>query len=198
MSDRITPQPPSSLPADQKAAYDHASSVASSIFGPNGKPFLYQDPSTSAFLGPFAPLLATPTLVEPYLALVVAMGKLNSLPRNVREVAILATGSQYQAGYELYAHARVAKEKTDLSEGQIEQVCKGVKPSGEEKLDEKCEVGFDVALELSHGRGKLSKENWERAMGAFGEEGTMALVHYVAAYAYTCILLNAVDASVPE
>jgi hypothetical protein len=57
---------------------------------------------------------------------------------------------------------------------------------------------YDLAKRLLTTPGPLPKSYWERSVEAFGKEGTVALVHYVGFYAYLCIALNAIDATVPE
>lgn len=191
---RFPPIHPDSLTPEQKARHEETSQMTESLFGdPSTSKFLYKD-STGAFIGPFAPLLYTPSLMEPWVKLNVALSKLSTLPAAASEVAILATGSVYQAKYELYAHELVA-EATYLSAGQIAQVSKGVKPEG---LDRECEVAFDVALKLARGGGPLDEELWTRAVEALGRDGVAALMHYVGMYAYVCIVLNAADVPIPE
>jgi 4-carboxymuconolactone decarboxylase len=194
MPDRYAPIPPSQLSSEQHKAYDEASKIATDMFGDK---FLYKTEDGS-FIGPFAPLLYTPTLIDPFFKLVIEIGKIPGLPAEARETAILTTGSHYKAGFELYAHMRVASSTTSLSSEQIKSISEGVKPTGDSALDEQCEVAFDVSIELAKGGGPLSDKNWKRALDSFGKEGAAALIQYVGVYAYTCILLNGVDASVPE
>lgn len=190
---RYPPIPPSSLSPEQHEAFDEASDICSNMFGDK---FLYKN-QDGAFIGPFAPLLYTPSIVHPFFKLVVELGKLPGLPAPAREVAILATGSSFKSKYELYAHERVAAS-TSLTKSQIHSVKNGKKPFRDDTLNEQCEVAFDVAIELSHKQGPMSDANWKRAEKAFGRDGTAALIQYVAVYAYTCVLLNGVDAPVPN
>lgn len=190
---RYPPLAPSQLSEAQHKAYDEQSEIAQSTFGDK---FIYKN-QDGAFVGPFGPLLYTPTLVDPFLKLVVELGKVPGLPAEARETAILATGSTFKAGYELYAHGKVA-ESTKLSEKQIALIKDGKKPEGSEKLDEACEIAFDVAIELSRKQGPLSDALFKRAYDTLGQQGAAALIHYVALYAYTCVFLNGVAAPVPE
>lgn len=181
------------MSSEQHEAFDEASDICSNMFGDK---FLYKN-QDGAFIGPFAPLLYTPSIVDPFFKLVVELGKLPGLPAPSREVAILATGSSFESKYELYAHERVAAS-TSLTKPQIDSVKSGKKPLGDHALDKQGEIAFDVAIELSHKRGPMTIANWERAEKAFGKEGAAALIQYVAVYAYTCVLLNGVDAPVPK
>src|SRR3984893_12507902 len=68
--------------------------------GPSGAP-----------LGPWNPWLHEPKFGKPIWELTKALAVSPSLPGPVREVAILVTGAQYRAGYELYAHVIVAEKR---------------------------------------------------------------------------------------
>ncbi|KAJ9651656.1 hypothetical protein H2198_009069 [Neophaeococcomyces mojaviensis] len=190
---RFPPLLPSQLSPEQHAAYDEQAKIAQSLFGDK---FIYKN-DDSAFIGPFGPLLYTPTLVGPFMELIVELPKISGLPPAARETAILATGSAFKAGYELYAHGNVATS-TSLSDRQIELIKKGEKPEGTDKLDNACDIAFDVAMKLSKEQGPLSDVMWKKASDAFGMEGAAALIHFVGFYAYTSIFLNGVAAPVPE
>ena len=190
---RYPPIAPSALSHQQHEAFDEISDFCSTAFGDK---FLYRN-EDGAFIGPFAPLLYTPTMVRPFLQLVAELGKLPGLPAPAREIAILATGSSFKSKYELYAHERLAVA-TSLTKSQVESVKNGKRPVGNDSLDEQGEVAYDVAIELSHKQGPMTDTNWKRAEKAFGKHGAAALIQYVGVYAYTCVLLNGVDAPVPE
>lgn len=85
-------------------------------------------------------------------------------------------------------------ETTSLTKDQIIQIEKGEKPSD---IDQQGSVAFDAAMELVRKPGPLGKEMWEKLMAEFGQEGALALVHYVGVYAYTCVLLNGCDVPLP-
>lgn len=151
-----------------------------------------------ALVGPFAPMLHAPTIMHPALELLRAIGKLPGFLPEAREVAILATGSVYQCKYELYSHERIAVADTHLTVPQVEAVKRGHKPSGNDALNDQCEVAFDVALELAQKMGPMSDANWKRTVAAFGQEGAAALTQYCAIYAWACVVLNAADVPIPE
>jgi 4-carboxymuconolactone decarboxylase len=50
-----------------------------------------------------------------------------SLPRPVREVAILVTGAKFRAAYEIYAHVLIA-ERRGLSDDKIATIVAGQRP----------------------------------------------------------------------
>lgn len=196
MAERLPPVQRDSLSASDQKAYDSLANGAAGMFGdPEKSPFTYQRSSDGALVGPFPFFLASPEAGEHYMYLFGKLGKIPGFPADAKEVAILTAGAKYQAAYELYAHTNVARKTVGMEKDVVEAIAKGDKPEG---LNEGCSVAFDVTNYLVSKPGPLPKELWERSISAFGKEGTVALVHYVGAYAYTCIVLNAMDAPVPE
>ena len=124
-----------------------------------------------------------------------AIASVPGLPSDAREVVILTVGARYQAAYELYSHVNVAQKKAGMSKEIVEAIARGEKPEG---LNERCSAAFDAAEYLVGKPGPLPGEIWDRCVRELGKEGTIGLVHYAGAYAYTCIILNAIDAPVPE
>ena len=198
MAERLPPQTRDSLSGPEQDGFDSITSLASTLFGdPKSSPFVYARPSDGALVGPMPFFLASPQAGEHVMGLFGKLGQIPGLPAEAKEVAILTVGAHHQAAYELYAHTRVATKKAGMDEVVVEAIARGEKPSPNE-LSEAGSVAFDVARYLVSKPGPLPKELWDRAIEAFGNEGTVALVHYVGAYAYTCVILNAMDAPVPE
>lgn len=188
---RLPPVPRENLPPNQQQAHDSLHDIASQAFG---SAFTWQR-KDGALVGPFPAFVAAP---EAGVAMLQYLGKLSAipgLPAAAKETAILSTGAHFRAAYELYAHSHVAEQTTELSREQIDKICRGEKPAG---LDKVCDVAYDVAKYLSGTPGPLPQALWDRAVKGLGREGTVALVHYVGMYAYTCIILNAMDAPLPE
>lgn len=188
---RIPPATRDTLLPDQAMVYDELHQTAGDSFGDN---FTWQR-RDGALVGPFPAFLAAP---EAGIGLLQHIGKvalIPGLPANARETAILSTGAHFKATYELYAHGRLAVKTTDLTQEQVDQICDSKKPEG---LDEACSIAYDVAKYLSNTRGPLGQDLWDLSVKTLGRDGTLALVHYVGVYAYTCIILNAMDAPVPE
>lgn len=196
MSDRLQPIIRSNLPASEQSTYDDFAKHVSGMFGsPDTSPFIFSRPSDGALVGPFPFLFMAPEAGLNYMNSVGQLSKIPGLPLDAREVAILTVGARYKAAYELYAHVNVAEKKVGMSKDVIEKIAKGEKPDG---LNEACSIAFDVTTYLARTPGPLSKDLWRRSMDVLGKEGTCALVHYVGAYAYTCIMLNAMDADIPK
>lgn len=188
---RLPPATREELPPDQQQAYDDLTETANKAFGDT---FTYKR-KDNAFAGPFPFFLAAPEAGTEFLKYFTKIAQIPGLPADAKEVAILATGSHFQAKYELYAHYNVATKKAGLSQDVAKAICEGRKPEG---LSEQCGVAYDAAKYLSAKPGPMPQEIWDRCEKALGRQGTVALVHYVGAYAYTCIILNAADVPVPD
>ena len=196
MADRLPPVKRSDLPEPEQQAFDSLASLAGNLFGPPAQsPFIYKRQSDDAFVGPFPLFLAAPEAGEHTMALYGKLGGIPGLPADAKETAILTVGAHYKAAYELYAHVNVATKKVGMDKVEVEAIASGTKPVG---LNEECSVAYDVAEYLASTPGPLPKALWDRSMEAFGKTGTVALLHYVGAYAYTCIVLNGMDCPVPD
>ena len=188
---RLPPSTREKLSPAQQSGHDELSELAEAAFGDK---FIWKR-EDGAMVGPFPALIAAPEAGVDMIKLVGKLAAIPGLPADAKETAILSTGAHYKASYELYAHGLMAAKTTELSENQVEQICGGKKP---EDLNEACSTAYDIAKHLSSVPGPLPQDLWNRSMKALGKDGTLALVHYVGMYAYTCIILNAVDAPVPE
>lgn len=71
----------------------------------------------------------------------------------------------------------------------------GEKPDG---LDAAASVSFDTTLALLTEPGPLCKETWSKLVEVLGKQGALAVVQYVAWYAYNSMLMNACDVQLPE
>jgi len=188
---RLPPAGPGSLPGDQQQSYEDLSQIAEKAFGDK---FTWRRKDGS-LVGPFPFFLAAPEAGKGFLEYLGKLAAIPGLPTEAKEVAIMSTGAHYQAPYELYAHGNIAAKTTKLSSDQVQQICDGKKPEG---LNDACIAAYDVAKYLSSTPGPLPTHLWDKSVQALGKDGTVALVHYVGMYAYTCIILNAMDAPVPE
>lgn len=192
--DRVPAVPPSKLSGAQKEAHEHVGQALKKSFGPTPNDLFKIEDSSGAFIGPVATLVQYPALAKPYMDVASATASLAEISPEVRETVILAVGGVYKAAYELYAHENVAAKKTSLTSEQIQDLKAGKKPDG---LDEKSAVAWDIANALTAKKGPLDQEIWDRGVAVLGQDGVMAAVNYAGLYAYTCILLNAVNAGVP-
>ncbi|KAL8731532.1 MAG: hypothetical protein Q9166_003378 [cf. Caloplaca sp. 2 TL-2023] len=177
---RFPPIPPSRQTPEQKHAQDEVESLGS-VFG---NPLASKD-NNGTMLGPF--------LCRPFVSLASVNPTLTHLTPRVRELAILATASSYDAPFVLYAHTRIA-HSVGLSSDQVSQAREGNTPAG---LDTVEQAAWEFSKRLAGTRGPLDTSTWENARNSLGIEGVANLTHVVGAYAYMCLFQNAADTALP-
>ena len=114
---------PETLKGEQRALYDDMKKGIETSF----KGFKAIDES-GALIGPWNPWLTFPQFGGPVWNYTKALASDPKLPKSVREVAILVTGTHFHSGYELYAHILVG-EARGLSDEVIATIVSGEKPS---------------------------------------------------------------------
>ncbi len=144
-------------------------------------------------IGPWNPWLSYPNIGGPIWELVKAMSANPTLPKPVREVAILVTGAKFRSGYELYAHVLMA-ELRGLDDDTIGTIVAGQRPAN---LSEDEGAAYDVASALVAG-GVLPELTYKRAVQRFGAAGTAELIYLVGLYCLVSVTLNGFDVPVPE
>lgn len=144
-------------------------------------------------IGPWNPWLRFPKFGGPVWALVKALSASRTLPRPVREVAILVAGAKFRSAYELYAYVLVA-ELRGLPDAKIATIVAGQRPND---LTREEAVAYDVASALVAG-GVLPELTYRQAVDLFGEEGTAEFINLVGLYCMVSVTLNGFDVPVPE
>jgi alkylhydroperoxidase family enzyme len=119
--------------------------------------------------------------------------KTSSLPKPVREIAILATGAKFRSGYELYAHVLMAEMK-GLDESSIASVVAGQRP---ESLGEDECCAYEVVSSLLRG-GVLPELLYKKAIDRFGQDGAAELIYLIGLYCMISITLNGFDVPIPQ
>ena len=148
-----------------------------------------------ALMGPWNPWLHEPKFGKPIwdLTLALSVSPSPSLPRTVREVAILVTGAVFHSSYELYAHV-IAAERRGLSDDKLATIVSGQRPPD---LTHEEGVAYDVASALLH-HGTLPELSYRAAVGAFGQHGAAELIYLVGLYCLVSVTLNGFNVPVPE
>ncbi len=146
-------------------------------------------------IGPWNPWLKFPHIGKPMWALVQALSdpRTSSLPKSVREIAILATGAQFRSGYEVYAHVLRA-EMCGLDVKAIASVVAGERP--ESLIEDEC-CAYELVSSVLRG-GILPELLYQNTVERFGEEGAAELIYLVGLYCMISITLNAFDVPIPE
>jgi 4-carboxymuconolactone decarboxylase len=145
-----------------------------------------------ALIGPWNPWLRFPKFGGPVWELVKALSTSPTLPRAIREIAILVTGAKFRAAYEIYAHVLVA-ELRGLPDDKIATIVAGQRPSD---LTRQEAIAYDVASALVSG-GVLPELTYRQVIATFGEEGTAEFINLVGLYCMVSVTLNGFDVSVP-
>ncbi|PGH16656.1 hypothetical protein AJ80_05158 [Polytolypa hystricis UAMH7299] len=187
---RFPPIPPNELTPEQKEGHDEMDALAQQTFGST---FTLKN-EEGALLGPFAPLLYTPTLVKPWLHLSHQVLTLPILSPRERELAVFAVLARTQANYAVYAHTKLC-EKIGFSAAQISAAKAGEVPEG---VSEREREAYVFAKELAGLKGgPLAAEVFGKARDVLGREGAAAVMHTVGSFLYASVLLNAADVEAP-
>lgn len=185
---RLKLLPPSALSPDQRPLYDDMRQGIETNFkgftaiGEGGE-----------LIGPWNPWLHFPKFGKPVWELVKALSTSPSLPRPVREVAILVTGAKFKSAYEIYAHVLVA-ELRGIADEKIATIVAGQRPGD---LTREEAVAYDMASALVSG-GVLPQLTYQQAVTLFGEGGAAELISLVGLYCMVSVTLNGYDVPVPE
>lgn len=179
--------PPAALTAEQKPIADDMRAGITGHF----KGFQAMEPD-GTLIGPWNPWIHFPKIGGPIWELTKAMSFSPSLPRPVREVAILVTGAHFHSAYELYAHV-IAAEARGLPDDTLATIVAGQRPAD---LGRPEAIAYDVASALVGG-GVLPELSWRQARAEFGEEGAAELIYLVGLYSLVSITLNGFDVPVP-
>ena len=146
-----------------------------------------------ALMGPWNPWLHEPKFGKPIWELTKALSASPSLPKSVREVAILVTGAKFRSAYEIYAHVMIA-ERRGLSDDKLATIVAGQRPPD---LARDEAIAYDVASALVD-RGVLPELTYRLAVQAFGQHGAAELIYLVGLYCLVSVTLNGFDVPVPE
>ncbi len=149
--------------------------------------------NSGALVGPWNPWLQYPQFGGPVWELVKSLSTSPTLPKPVREVAILVTGAKFHSAYELYAHVLVA-ELRGLPDAKIATIVAGQRPSD---LTLQEAVAYDAASALVAG-GVLPELTYRQAIAEFGEVGAAEFIYLVGLYCMVSVTLNGFDVPVPE
>ncbi len=180
--------PPAQLSDEQRPLYEDMKKGIETNF--KGFKAIGDD---GALIGPWNPWLKFAKFGGPVWELVKALSSSPSLPKPVREVAILVTGAKFHSGYEIYAHVLVAGLH-GLPDEKVATIVAGQRPVD---LSREESVAYDVASALVGG-GVLPELCYKQAVAAFGEQGAAELIYLVGLYCMVSVTLNGFDVPVPE
>ncbi len=185
---RLSLLPAGELTEDQRRLYDRLVAVRIRNARDHGFTAQLED---GRLVGPFNGLLHVPDIGEGLLDWADAIAR-SSLSPQVRQVLILVTGVAWDSAYEVYAHTAGARH-AGISESTLAAIRSGRHPA-DATADQQLAAELAVAVTADH---KVSDDLWDRSVGTFGTEGTLAAVHLIGQYMVISALLNTVRVPVP-
>lgn len=141
-----------------------------------------------ALTGPFPPMLAFPQFGIPALSFVRSLDNHATLPKKVREVAILTVGAAFGARFELYAHEIMAKH-LGFSTTAVASLASGIRPAD---LNQEEAIAYEIASVLAKGR-IVPDAAYNLAKEILGQDGLAELIFLVGAYTLLATVLNGFD-----
>ena len=179
---------PNNLTAEQKPLYDDMRHGIETNF----KGFTAID-RDGQLIGPWNPWLRFSKFGGPVWELVKSLSSSPTLPRPIREIAILVTGAKFKSAYELYAHVLVA-ELRGIPDEKIATIIAGQRPND---LTREEVVAYDMASALVSG-GVLPPLTYQQGIELFSEAGVAEFIYLVGLYCMVSVTLNGFDVPVPE
>jgi len=181
---------PAEMPASQKRIYDRLN--AGMIQWAEGVPFRSKT-SGGRLIGPFNPMLQSPNTTSGFLDFIESDARSTTLDARLREVVILTVGAVWKSGYQIYAHAAVAR-KAGLPEQAIRDLAAGGCP---DQLTDQEKIAHRYALQLT-AEHRVDDALYRAAEQTFGSQGLMDLAYLLGWYYTVCALLNAFEVPVPD
>jgi 4-carboxymuconolactone decarboxylase len=185
---RIKPLAPDTLNAEVRYVHDE---IAKLIGHSQGQVNMIN--AEGALLGPFPPMLHYPQFGIPALTFLRSLDNHATLPKTVREVAILTVGGTLGARFELYAHEIMA-EAFGITPGIISTLASGGSPGG---LDEQEIVAHNIARTLVSGH-VVPASTYKLAVKLLGQDGVAELFFLIGGYCLIATVLNGFDIPAPD
>lgn len=164
------------MTAQQRAIYDDI------VSGPRGD-----------IRGPFLSWMHSPELADRAQKLGAFLRFKTRFSRRHSELAILITAAVWQAQFEWWAHARIARE-AGLEDAIIDALQAGARPRFTSAEDGAI---YDFVSELHHSH-RVGDDAFKRVRDLFGEPATVELVALVGYYVMVAMTLNVFKVPLPE
>ena len=142
--------------------------------------------------GPFNAFVTVPGAGRRMVSLGGTLRFGTSIERRLSEIAIITVGARWQAEFEWWAHAPMAREH-GVAGAVVDAIGRGEDPPFE--ADDERAV-YAVARELGQS-GRLDEETYDAAHRFLGDAGMVELVSLCGYYALVSFLLNAFDVPLP-
>jgi 4-carboxymuconolactone decarboxylase len=142
--------------------------------------------------GPFNAFVHAPDVGRPLTALGAVLRFGTSIERRLTEVAIITVGARWQAEFEWWAHARMAREH-GVPGAVVDAIGRGENPPF---VTEDERIVYSVASELAQ-TGQVSQDSYDAARDLLGDRGMVELVSLAGYYTLISYLLNAFAVPLP-
>lgn len=185
---RIQPLHPDNMSAEAKYVHDEITKLVTKSQGP-----VTMVNAEGALTGPFPPMLSFPEFGVPALSFIRTIDTHATLPKKLREVAILTVGSFFNARFELYAHEIMA-EHFGFSKADVGLLATGNRPAS---LNESETIAFEIASVVLRGS-VVPASTYAEAIRVLGKNGTAELIFLIGAYSLIAVVLNGFDVPSPE
>jgi 4-carboxymuconolactone decarboxylase len=185
---RLQPLPPEMLSPELRFVHDEIANLITKSQGP-----VVMMDARGALLGPFPPMLHFPQFGIPALTFLRSLDNHATLPKTVREVAILTVGGAFGSRFELYAHEIMAAA-FGLSFAIIASLAAGGRPEG---LNEQEAIAHDVAAALVKGH-VVPVSTYNQAVKLLGKDGAGELIFLISGYCLIATVLNGFDMPAPD
>ena len=143
-------------------------------------------------VGPFNAFVRAPRVGRHLSALGGQLRFRTSLGRRLSELAIITVGARWQAEFEWWAHAALAREH-GVPDAVVDAIGRGEEPPITAE-DER--AVYTAARELVTS-GRLNQQAYDTAHELLGDEGMVELVSLCGYYTLISYLLNAFDVELP-
>lgn len=180
---RVNPIKPETMNDEVRYVHDEVFKLITHSQGP-----VVMTNNEGALTGPFPPMLAFSQFGIPALSFVRSLDNYATLPKKVREVAILTVGAAFGARFELYAHEIMAKH-FGFSATAVASLASGIRPAD---LNEKEAIAYEIASILAKGR-IVPDSAYNLAKEILGQDGLAELIFLVGAYTLLATVLNGFD-----
>ncbi|WEK37840.1 MAG: hypothetical protein P0Y53_10030 [Candidatus Pseudobacter hemicellulosilyticus] len=184
---RIKPIPPAELSPELRYVHDEIAGLVG-----RSQHQVNMLNAEGALLGPFAPMLQYPQFGIPALSFLRTLDTAATLPKTVREVAILTVGGALGARFELYAHEIMAGI-VGLAPMTIAALAAGGRPLG---LTEAEDIAHIIAHALVSGH-IIPDATYQQAVLLLGQAGVAELFFLVGGYSLIAMILNGFDMPAP-
>lgn len=143
-------------------------------------------------IGPFNAFVTAPGVGRHLSRLGGRLRFRTSIDRRLRELAIITVGARWRAGFEWWAHERLARE-AGVPDAVVDAIGGGEEPPIE--ADDERAV-YAAARDLVT-TGRLSQPAYDAAHELLGDQGMVELVSLCGYYTLVAYLLNAFDVPLP-